>query len=138
VTQVDEASPNRPRPLDDLGCKCACETHGASVRVGYGNPSYNQHFRIGVGRLYDQHFRIGIRRPRLALLTSWGLNVTSRSGRAAIRIIAQQQKLIDRRKLIGIDTERSTLLLATLNELMATYQLHRQRIVAALVDGKAD
>ena len=53
-------------------------------------------------------------------------------------IIAQQQKSIDRRKLIGIAAESSTILLATLNDLMATYQGHRQRIVAALVDGKAD
>ena len=53
------------------------------------------------------------------------------------RIIAHEQKLIERRKLIGIDTEPSTLLLATFNDLMATYQLHRQRIVAALADGKS-
>jgi septal ring factor EnvC (AmiA/AmiB activator) len=51
------------------------------------------------------------------------------------RIIAQQEKHIERFKFISLDTERATLLLATLNELMATYQLHRQWITAAPADG---
>ncbi|MBO0718766.1 MAG: hypothetical protein J2P55_15740 [Rhizobiales bacterium] len=50
-------------------------------------------------------------------------------------IIVQQQKLVDTLKWFGIDSERWKLILATMNDLMATYQLHRQRIVAALADG---
>ncbi len=52
------------------------------------------------------------------------------------RIIDQQQQRIDRFKFIGGDNDRALVMLATLNDLMATYQLHRQRITAALADGK--
>jgi hypothetical protein len=44
-------------------------------------------------------------------------------------------KRIERFKFIGIDTERATLILSTLNDLMATYHLHRQWITAPLADG---
>jgi hypothetical protein len=52
------------------------------------------------------------------------------------RIIAQQKKHTERFKFMGslMDIERSTLILSTLNDLMATYQLHRQWITAALAD----
>ncbi len=52
------------------------------------------------------------------------------------RIIDQQQQRIDRFKFIGGDNDRPLMMLATLNDLMATYQLHRQRITAALADGE--
>lgn len=51
------------------------------------------------------------------------------------RIIDEQRKRIARSKFIGLDSERALLLQATLNDLLATYQLHRQRITAALANG---
>ena len=36
------------------------------------------------------------------------------------------------------DSQPSSVLLATLNDLMATYQVHRQKIIGALADGKAN
>jgi hypothetical protein len=50
------------------------------------------------------------------------------------RLIAEQS---ERLASNGAGPQRSTLLLATLNDLMATYQVHRQKIVAALADGNA-
>ena len=50
------------------------------------------------------------------------------------RLIAEQS---ERFASNGAGPQRSTLLLATLNDLMATYQVHRQKIVVALADGKA-
>jgi hypothetical protein len=56
------------------------------------------------------------------------------------RIIAQQKKHTERFKFMGslMDIERSTLILSTLNDLMATYQRHRQWITAEVADGEAD
>jgi hypothetical protein len=51
------------------------------------------------------------------------------------RIIAQQEKRIGRVKFVGIGSERATQLLSTLNELMTTYQNHRQWITAEVADG---
>jgi len=53
------------------------------------------------------------------------------------QLISQQTTRIERLSSFGIDTEGRRLVLATLNDLMATYQIHRQRITAALV-GKAE
>ena len=50
------------------------------------------------------------------------------------RIIAQQKKRIGRITFIGINTDRAILILSTLNDLMATYQRHRQWITAYLAD----
>jgi hypothetical protein len=56
------------------------------------------------------------------------------------RIIAQQKKHTERFKFMGslMDIERSRLILSTLNDLMATYQRHRQWITAEVADGQAD
>ena len=56
------------------------------------------------------------------------------------RIIAQQKKHTERFKFMGslMDIERSTLILSTLNDLMSTYQRHRQWITAEVADGEAD
>ena len=51
------------------------------------------------------------------------------------RTIAQQEKLIGRVKFVGISSERALLMLSTLNDLMATYQLHRQWITVEVADG---
>jgi hypothetical protein len=48
------------------------------------------------------------------------------------QLIAEQTARIKRLAFFGIDTEAHRLVLATLNDLMATYQIHRQRITAAL------
>src|SRR5215831_17827569 len=53
------------------------------------------------------------------------------------QLISGQTKRIERLAFFGIDTEARQLVLATLNDLMATYQIHRRRITAALV-GKAE
>jgi septal ring factor EnvC (AmiA/AmiB activator) len=53
------------------------------------------------------------------------------------RTIAQQKKHIERFQFIGsvMHTERAIVILSTLNDLMATYQQHRQWITAGLADG---
>jgi hypothetical protein len=53
------------------------------------------------------------------------------------QLISQQTTRIERLASFRIDTEGHRLVLATLNDLMATYQIHRQLITAALV-GKAE
>ena len=52
------------------------------------------------------------------------------------QLISEQTKRIERLASFGIDREGHRLVLVTLNDLMVTYQVHRQRITAALV-GKA-
>jgi len=49
------------------------------------------------------------------------------------QLISQQTTRIERLASFGIDTEGHRLVLATLNDLMATYQIHRQWITAAFV-----
>ena len=49
------------------------------------------------------------------------------------QLISGQTRRIERLAAFGIDTEGHRLVLATLNDLMATYQIHRQRITGALV-----
>ena len=51
-------------------------------------------------------------------------------------IIARHVDLMDKLESIGHPLERAPVVLATLNELMATYLAHRQTITAALADGK--
>jgi septal ring factor EnvC (AmiA/AmiB activator) len=53
------------------------------------------------------------------------------------QLISEQTKRIERLASFGIDTEARRLVLATLNDLLAAYQVHRKRITAALV-GKAE
>jgi hypothetical protein len=53
------------------------------------------------------------------------------------QLISEQAKRIERLAFMGIDTEPRRLVLATLNDLLAAYQVHRQRITAALV-GEAE
>jgi hypothetical protein len=48
-------------------------------------------------------------------------------------IAKQSESLVPKRA----DSQSSSVLLATLNDLMATYQGHRQKIIAGLADGKA-
>ena len=48
------------------------------------------------------------------------------------QLISEQATRIERLASFGIDTEARRLVLATLNDLMTTYQIHRQRITAAL------
>jgi hypothetical protein len=50
------------------------------------------------------------------------------------RLIAKQSDSLTPK---GADSQPSSVLLATLNDLMGTYQGHRQKIIAALADGKA-
>ena len=47
-------------------------------------------------------------------------------------LMAKQVELVDRLRSSGDDAARPQLLLATLNDLMLTYQAHRQWIVSAL------
>jgi hypothetical protein len=49
------------------------------------------------------------------------------------QLISEQTKRVERLASLGIDTEARRLVLATLNDLLAAYQVHRQRITAALV-----
>ena len=51
------------------------------------------------------------------------------------RIIVKQEKRIGRLNFIAINTDRAILMLSTLNDLMATYQQHRDWITSGLVDG---
>ncbi len=44
---------------------------------------------------------------------------------------------MDKLQSIALPLERAPMVLATLNDLMATYIAHWQRITAALADGKA-
>ena len=53
------------------------------------------------------------------------------------QLISEQTARIERFASFGIDTEARRLVLATLNDIMTTYQIHRQRITAALV-GRAE
>src|SRR5215467_5851876 len=48
------------------------------------------------------------------------------------QLTSEQAKRIERLASLGIDTEARRLVLATLNDLLATYHVHRQRITAAL------
>ncbi len=52
-------------------------------------------------------------------------------------IMARHVDLMDQLQSIGRPLERAPIVLATLNELMATYLTHRQSITKALADGKA-
>lgn len=54
------------------------------------------------------------------------------------QLISEQSKRIERLSSFGINKEANQLVLATLNDLMATYQIHRQRITAALDQGGSD
>ena len=49
------------------------------------------------------------------------------------RLISEQTKRTERLKSFQIDTEARRLVLDTLNDLLAAYQIHRKRITAALV-----
>jgi hypothetical protein len=69
-------------------------------------------------------------------LTQDQLQRTNRHIEKLRRLIAKQSETIDKRARNGLETSRATTLLSTLNEIMATYQIHRQRIVAALADGR--
>src|SRR5262249_2306052 len=53
------------------------------------------------------------------------------------QLLSKQTRRIERLVTFGIDTEARRLVLATLNDIMTNYQIHRQRITAALV-GKAE
>ena len=53
------------------------------------------------------------------------------------QLISETTKRTERLASFGIDQEAHRLVLATLKDLMATYQIHRRRITAALV-GKAE
>jgi reverse gyrase len=48
------------------------------------------------------------------------------------QLICRQSELVEKERLTGRDAERFENLLLTLNDLMATYQIHRQRINASL------
>jgi hypothetical protein len=48
------------------------------------------------------------------------------------RLIAKQVEVIEELRLGGHDLERPVMVLAALNEVMATYQTHRQRIMGAV------
>jgi hypothetical protein len=52
-------------------------------------------------------------------------------------IMARHVDLMDKLQSIGQPSERASMVLATLNDLMAVYIAHRQTITAALADGKA-
>lgn len=52
-------------------------------------------------------------------------------------LISKQVELIEELRLGGHDLERPVMVLAALNELMAIYQTHRQRIRAAIASGCA-
>jgi hypothetical protein len=51
------------------------------------------------------------------------------------QLIAKQVELIEELRLGGQDCERPMLVLATLNQLLAIYQTHRQRTIAAIASG---
>jgi hypothetical protein len=52
-------------------------------------------------------------------------------------ITARHVELMDNLQSIGQHSERASMVLATLNDLMAVYMTHRQSITVALADGKA-
>jgi len=47
-------------------------------------------------------------------------------------MIAIQVEIIEKMKRTGMDTQRADLILTSMNDLMAAYHLHRQKIAAAL------
>jgi hypothetical protein len=48
------------------------------------------------------------------------------------QLLSEQTARIERLEFFGIEAKAHRLVLATLNDLMATYQIHRERITAAL------
>lgn len=48
-------------------------------------------------------------------------------------LICKQVRLIETQKTSGRPTDRSVTVLATLNDIMATYQLHRLKVATAIV-----
>jgi hypothetical protein len=70
-------------------------------------------------------------------LTDQQLQRTDRHIAKLRQLISQQTTRIERLASFGIGTEGNRLILTTLNDLMATYQIHRQRITATLV-GEAE
>jgi hypothetical protein len=78
--------------------------------------------------------KLWLRDAKILGLTREQLTRTDRHIEKLRRLIAKQSESLAPKRA---DSQPSSVLLATFNDLMATYQGHRQKIVAALADGKA-
>ncbi len=79
--------------------------------------------------LVEEENHLGLTREQLARLDHHIARLSE--------IMARHVDLMDKLRSIGRPLERAPMVLATLNDLMAIYLVHRQRITAALADGKA-
>lgn len=80
-----------------------------------------------VGLLVEEENHLGLTREQLSRL--------DRHIERLSEIMARQVELIDNLNSLNAPTERAQIMLATLNDLMAAYIAHRQKISAALVNG---
>jgi hypothetical protein len=79
--------------------------------------------------LVEEENHLGLTREQLAKLDH---HISQLS-----EIMARHVELMDNFQSIGQPSERASMVLATLNDLMAAYIAHRQTITAALVDAEA-
>ncbi len=79
--------------------------------------------------LVEEENHLGLTREQLARLDHHIARLSE--------IMARHVDLMDKLQSIGERSERASMVLTTLNDLMAAYLVHRQRITAALADGKA-
>jgi hypothetical protein len=77
--------------------------------------------------------KLWLRDERILGLTREQLTRIDRHIAKLRALIAKQSENIAAK---GADSQPSSVLLATFNDLMATYQGHRQKIIGALADGK--
>jgi hypothetical protein len=79
--------------------------------------------------------KLWLRDERILGLTRDQLTRIDRHIEKLRRLIAKQSDSLAPKRA---DSQPSSVLLATFNDLMATYQVHRQKIIAGLADGKAE
>jgi hypothetical protein len=77
--------------------------------------------------------KLWLRDERILGLTRDQLTRIDRHIEKLRRLIATQSESLTPKRA---DSQPSSVLLATFNDLMATYQVHRQKIIAGLADGK--
>ncbi len=75
---------------------------------------------------------MGLRQENMLGLTHEQLRRIDQQTDHLRQMIAIQVEIIEKMKRTAMNTRRADLVLTSMNDLMATYQVHRQKIAAAL------